>query len=169
MASVRLTGKLTLEGDRFMGVRLGDVSIQGNIKPLRSLVESLQVRGSWNRSCSGSRSRRSFLISTSFAFRRTILSLFIAGKRAWNQTFDLVQLSDQAKHFGARLRVVLAGFIELPFDVRPAMGESKLGGIAITHCFSGVVDGHTRDRKVILDPSCRESSAAFGIRSETAS
>ena len=42
-------------------------------------------------------------------------------------------------------------------------------GIAITRCFSGVVDGHTRDRKVILDPSCRESSAAFGIRSETAS
>ena len=48
------------------------------------------------------------------------------GYWAWNQTFDLVQLSDQAKHFGARLRVVLAGFIELPFDVRPAMGESKL-------------------------------------------
>ena len=102
-------------------------------------------------------------------FSKNNSGLFIAGKRAWNQTFDLVQLSDQAKHFGARLRVVLAGFIELPFDVRPAMGESKLGGIAITRCFSGVVDGHTRDRKVILDPSCRESSAAFGIRSETAS
>ena len=39
---------------------------------------------------------------------------------------------------------MLAGFIELPFDVRPAMGESKLGTRTGEHFINGVTINQPR-------------------------
>ena len=43
---------------------------------------------------------------------------------------------------------MLAGFIELPFDVRPAMGESKLGARTGEHFINGVTINN-RDAAIV--------------------